>query len=98
MSRSVYNSDNTEILAMHTVQNAYHPNTKMLLLHKFESGRKEYVVGSYFQCVPYDGALGYECMDYSWDWGHYFAEDHFLEAVHYWEREVLGIADESEQG
>lgn len=81
---SNYNSENTIVLATHVQAGN---NTRMLLLHTCESGRLEYVVGSYFQQERYDGALGYEHVDYSWDWGHYF--DDVVSAVNYWESEVL---------
>lgn len=39
---------------------------------------------------------------YEWDWGHYFDEYNgngaLLRAVHYWEREVLGIEERGEDG
>ena len=42
---SNYNSTNTHILATHEQAGG---NTRMLLLHICDSGRHEYVVGSYF--------------------------------------------------
>jgi len=84
---SSYNSTNTKILA--TVEQAG-GNVRMLLLRECESGRHEYVIGSYFQQRPYHGMLGYEHVDYEWDWGHYF--DGFESAARYWLGEVLGEA------
>ena len=84
-SMSNYTSENTHILATHVQKDG---NKRMLLFHICESGRHEYVVGSYFQEHRYDGALGYERVDYEWDWGHYFSD--LLDAVDYWKREVLG--------
>lgn len=81
---SNYNSENTTILA--TCEQAG-GNKRMLLLHECESGRLEYVIGSYFTEAFYDGALGYERVDYSWDWGHYFGD--VVDAVDYWNRMVL---------
>lgn len=81
-----YNSENTKVLATHMQGD----NKRMLLLHTMQDGRHEYIIGSYFTEKHYDGGLGYEHWDYSWDWGHYFnGEDAFLNAAHYWEREVL---------
>lgn len=85
-----YNSKNTTVLATHV---AAGNNTRMLLLHKCESGRNEYVIGSYFTVEvvlgdPYD-KCGPAFVDrYSWDWGHYFSD--VVSAVDYWKREVLG--------
>ena len=90
---SNYNSENTHVLA--TCEQAG-GNTRMLLFHVCESGRHEYVVGSYFQEHRYDGALGYERYDYEWDWGHYFGDA--VSAVGYWLREVLGVEDDVEEG
>ena len=86
---SDYNSENCEILAMRTEQ-GFHPNTRMLLLHATGCPERpfEYIVGSYFTVRHYDGALGYERYDYSWDWGHYFWD--FVEAAEYWKNEVIG--------
>lgn len=42
---SNYNSDNTTVLATSEQAGG---NTRMLLLHEMESGRREYVIGSYF--------------------------------------------------
>jgi len=83
-----YNSTNTKILA--TCEQAG-GNTRMLLLHTYESGRDEYIIGSYFHETRYDGLLGYEHWDYEWDWGHYFND--VVSAVDYWKREVLGISE-----
>ncbi|MBQ9000479.1 MAG: hypothetical protein IJ087_01345 [Eggerthellaceae bacterium] len=94
---SNYTSENTEILAMHTDESRLHPNTRMLLLHRCENGRLQYVIGSYFASV-WNGT----CYEYSWDWGHYFDEHNgngaLFRAVHYWEREVLGIEERSGDG
>lgn len=83
---SNYNSENTTILATHEQAGG---NTRMLLLHKYESKRIEYVIGSYFHETRYDSSLGYERYDYEWDWGHYFGS--IVDAVDYWKREVLGV-------
>lgn len=92
---SYYNSTNTEILATHTIENGSHPNTRMLLFHKFSDGRAEFVIGSYFtqeehveQQGPFE-VVTEGIVDYSWDWGHYFGE--LIDAVDYWKREVLGL-------
>ena len=77
-----YNSENTDVLATHDQGG----NKRMLLCHRCESGRHEFVVGSYFHEKRHDGALGYERWDYEWDWGHYFSD--IISAVDYW-REVL---------
>ena len=82
-----YNSENTTILATHDDG----ANKRMLLLHRHESGRLEYVIGSYFHETRYDGSLGYERWDYEWDWGHYFGD--VVSAVDYWKREVLLIEE-----
>lgn len=87
---SNYNSINTKILAEHEQSGG---NTRMLLMHECRDGRIEYVIGSYFTKRWYDGAMGYEHMDYSWDWGHYFYD--VVEAVNYWKREVLPNYDEN---
>ena len=86
---SNYNSKNTTVLATNEQAGG---NTRMLLLHKCESGRLEYVIGSYFTVEtnlgdPYnmDGPAFVD--DYSWDWGHYFGS--VVDAVDYWNREVL---------
>ena len=89
-----YNSENTKVLATYEQRDG---NKRMLLLHEFESGRLEYVVGSNFTESRYDGALGYERYDYSWDYGHYFND--VVEASLYWSSEVLctyPIIDERE--
>lgn len=82
---SYYNSENTKVLATCEKRGG---NTRMLLLHTCKNGRLEYVIGSYFTETRYDGALGYERYDYSWDWGHYFRD--FVEAADYWKHEVIG--------
>lgn len=89
MSR--YNSTNTHVLATHEQKDG---NTRMLLFHVCDSGRHEYVIGSYFQQEQHVEELGrtgievvYEgVIDYSWDWGHYFSS--VVDAVDYWNREV----------
>lgn len=89
-----YNSKNTTILATHEQAGG---NTRMLLLHKCESGRLEYVIGSYFtvECNlgdPFDMNGPAFVDDYSWDWGHYFnGDDALVKAARFWEREVLGV-------
>lgn len=85
---SNYNSENTKVLETYDD----HGNMRMLLFHECESGRREYVIGSYFTETRYDGALGYERWDYSWDWGHYFSN--IANAAMYWRREVLGVGDD----
>lgn len=80
---SKYNSENTKVLAMHTQTGG---NTRMLLYYEHGSCR-EFIIGSYFKAIYYDGALGYERFDYSWDWGHYFSN--FEDAARYWLTEVL---------
>jgi len=79
---SNYNSENTKVLETYDDNG----NLRMLLLHDCGT-RHEYVIGSYFTETRYDGALGYERWDYSWDWGHYFSD--IVHAVDYWKREVL---------
>lgn len=86
-----YDSENTTILATHEQVGG---NTRMLLLHKCESGRLEYVIGSYFtvECNlgdPFDMNGPAFVDDYSWDWGHYFGL--FEQAALYWLSEVIGI-------
>lgn len=88
---SAYNSENTMILELHEQEGG---NMRMLLAHRCENGNVEYVIGSYFTQTFYDGTLGYERWDYSWDWGHYFFD--LVRAVDYWKREVLGISVEPE--
>ena len=78
-----YNSNNTTILDERELDG----NTRMLLLHRHESGRLEYIVGSYFEKHWYEGCLGYSHMDYSWQWGHYF--DNIVSAAEFWKTEVL---------
>ena len=82
---SDYNSENTVVLS--TTQHK-DGNTRMLLLYTREDGSHEYIIGSYFKQEHYDGALGYERMDYSWYWGHYFND--LASAFDYWKEEVLG--------
>lgn len=92
---SNYNSTNTIVLATHEAGSG---NTRMLLLHICENGRHQYVIGSYFQqetvCEPY-GSAAFP-VKYSWDWGHYFEDGYsesgsgILNAVDYWNNEVLG--------
>lgn len=80
---SNYTSENTTVLKTHQDGD----NLRMLLLHDCGE-RHEYIIGSYFKQTRYDGALGYERWDYSWDWGHYFQE--IEAATEFWRREVLG--------
>lgn len=80
-----YNSGNCIVLMKHG------DGGKMLLLHTRYDGTQEYIVGSNFAETRYDGALGYEHMDYSWDWGHYFQDAG--SAIDYWQHEVLGWKD-----
>jgi len=74
-----YNSENTKVLARREHADG---NMRMLLLHEFENGRLEYVVGSHFRETRYDGALGYERWDYDWYYGHYFSD--VVSAVEFW--------------
>ena len=94
---SNYNSTNTHILATHEQAGG---NTRMLLFHVCESGRHEYVVGSYFTVEtnvgdPFDMDGPAFIDEYSWDWGHYFNDGYgndgsgIVNAVDYWKREVL---------
>lgn len=78
MSR--YNSENSKVLE--------NRNGKMLLLHEFEDGRHEYIVGSNFTVTWYDGACGYMRQDYSWDWGHYF--NNIVSAAMFWKEVAIG--------
>ena len=95
-TRSRYNSENTTILATQEFTSEFRgTNTRMLLLHRCDSGRLEYVIGSYFQERLYQGGFGYMRTDYSWDWGHYFND--VVAAVDYWKREVLGVLHEHER-
>lgn len=81
---SNYNSTNTHILATHEQRDG---NTRMLLFHVCESGRHEYVVGSYFTTtIRMIDSEGHTKADYEWDWGHYFSS--VVDAVDYWQREV----------
>ena len=82
---SDYNSENTVVLSTTQQKDG---NTRMLLLYtRPEDGSHEYIIGSYFKQEHYDGTLGYERMDYSWYWGHYFND--LADAFDYWRREVL---------
>ena len=94
---SNYNSKNTKVLATHDDNG----NTRMLLMHEMDCGRREYVIGSYFTVDvelgdPYDREGPAFVDHYSWDWGHYFSD--VVDAVRYWEREVLGVRDHDEEG
>lgn len=81
-----YNSENTIVLDTYEQDGS----ERMLLLHMIDGGRRlEYVIGRNFTESRYDGALGYERYDYSWDYGHYFFD--IVRAIDYWKREVLGI-------
>lgn len=88
---SNYNSTNTHILATHMQAG---DNRRMLLFHICESGRYEFIVGSYFTEVPYsiirfDGTPPRNGLyEYTWDWGHYFND--VVSAVDYWKNEVIG--------
>lgn len=92
---SNYNSTNTHILATHEAAGG---NTRMLLFHICDSGRHEYVIGSYFtETIRMIDSEGHTKADYSWDWGHYFSDGYseggsgIVNAVDYWKREVLNI-------
>lgn len=93
---SNYNSTNTYVLATHEQAGG---NVRMLLAHRCESGRIEYVVGSYFTestevaTDPWHDAVAFP-VAYSWDWGHYF--DDVLKATDYWKREVIGSTEFAE--
>ena len=76
-----YNSENTKVLATYEQKDG---NIRMLLLHEFESGRLEYVIGSYFNV--FERVEGEGCKEYEWTWGHYF--DSVVDAVDYWQREI----------
>lgn len=94
---SNYTSKNTKVLATYECAGN---NTKMLLLHTYENGRMEYVIGSYFTIEvnigdPYDKNGPAFVDSYSWGWGHYFGD--VVSAVDYWKREVLGEGDEDER-
>ena len=81
-----HTSENSYVLATHEdAENCGAAvNVRMLLMHVCCDGRLQYVIGSYFTEHHYDGALGYECIDYEWDWGHYFdGEGAFERAVEY---------------
>ena len=93
---SNYNSTNTHVLATHEQHDG---NTRMLLLHVCESGRHEYVVGSYFTVKQVGHMSFMECHacgnyepvmenreEYEWTWGHYFQS--VVDAVDYWQHEV----------
>ena len=81
---SNYNSTNTHILATHEAAGG---NTRMLLFHVCDSGRHEYVIGSYFTTtIRMIDSEGHTKADYSWDWGHYFSS--VVDAVDYWQQEV----------
>lgn len=82
---SNYNSRNTTILATHEQAGG---NKRMLILHTCDSGRLEYVIGSYFKTdIRMIDSDGHTKADYSWDWGHYFGD--VVSAVDYWKEEVL---------
>ena len=76
-----YNSENTKVLATHEQRDG---NTRMLLLHEFENGKLEYVIGSFFKVNSREADEGWE--EYEWYWGHYFRS--IVDAVDYWQREV----------
>lgn len=88
---SNYNSKNTKVLATHDDNG----NMRMLLMHECDSGRIEYVIGSYFTETPYarvtfgDVPTTENLVEYSWDWGHYFGS--FEQAAMYWLTEVGGM-------
>ena len=95
---SNYNSTNTHVLETHEQAGG---NTRMLLFHICDSGRHEYVVGSYFNKL--EGKSAHECKvcgewwsepitSYEWTWGHYFSN--VVNAVTYWKREVLGVGED----
>lgn len=94
---SNYNNKNTTVLATSEQAGG---NTRMLLFHVCESGRHEYVVGSYFTEAPYarvtfgDTPTTENLIEYSWDWGHYFGS--FDKAALYWLVEVKGMSIEKQ--
>ena len=100
--RTVYNSENTDILATFTQDDE---NKRMLLGHRTDSGRVEYVIGSYFTINPV-GEMYYDeqnekwqsdvVNDYSWDWGHYFSD--FNDAVDYWSEVVIEGSETEREG
>lgn len=90
---SNYNSTNTKVLATYQQDEK---NKRMLLLHECDSGRLQYIVGSYFaeQAVElgdtdFETGFAEVGVEYSWDWGHYFSS--VVDAVDYWKRNVLCI-------
>lgn len=93
-----FNSDNSKILATYDeVRIDGITNTHMLLMREYESGRIEFVIGSYFTKKPHMKELGdtgievvtEDLMDYEWDWGHYFSN--VFSAVDYWYQKVLRL-------
>ena len=81
-----YNSKNTTVLDTCEKSGG---NTRMLLLHVCESGRHEYVIGSYFTTtIRMIDSEGHTKADYEWDWGHYFSD--VVSAVEYWKRVLAG--------
>jgi len=53
---SNYNSENTTVLATHEEKHCGEVNKRMLLLHICESGRHQYIIGSYFtEIIEYIG-------------------------------------------
>lgn len=80
-----YNNRNCYVLA---TEEQKFCNTRMLLFHICENGRHEYIVGSYFKRTLVDGSGEHETIEYSWDWGHYFAD--VVRAVEFWKNEVIG--------
>ena len=81
-----YNSKNTTVLDTCEKNGG---NTRMLLLHVCESGRHEYVIGSYFTTtIRMIDSEGYTKADYEWGWGHYFSD--VVSAVEYWKRVLAG--------
>lgn len=86
---SGYNSENTKVLETYDDNG----NLRMLLMHEMDCGRREYVIGSYFQQKshwerPLNDCEGGWITEYSWDWGHYFGD--VMSAVAYWNDKVIG--------
>ena len=94
---SWYNSENSYVLTTHNEPNCEHVNTRVFLMHVFKNGMQQYVIGSYFEESEYDPVYPDAPIVYEWQWGHYFdGEGAFDRAMDYWQREVLGIEEQTE--